>query len=163
MVDAQGHEHMIMSFYVQGKPAGYQPPADSSFDSAGNWLHDKLTGITDVTLDGAVTWSRECASDVWLQGKRVFKYLSGSPLPTKSLPELPFPEEKESRPKDNRGAWSFAGMFSSIRGAKGGPVEPAPKPDGRTYTDGEVHADLIKVFRLSRCFYFFFEKRICSE
>jgi import inner membrane translocase subunit TIM21 len=50
----------------------------------------------------------------------------------------------DQRKSEESSAWNFAGMFSSLKGSRGGPVEPISSSDGRTFTDGQVHASFIR-------------------
>ncbi|KAF5377519.1 hypothetical protein D9615_005136 [Tricholomella constricta] len=145
MVDAYGQEHMIMTFYVQGRPPGSDAPASeaSYLETATEWTQDKITSLSDLTLDESITWTKEQANNAWDKTVRLFKYLSGAPLPPPSLPPYPSntPEQQKS---EESSAWSFAGMFSTLKGSRGGPSEPKHVPDGQVYTDGQVHANFIR-------------------
>ncbi|TFK41318.1 TIM21-domain-containing protein [Crucibulum laeve] len=147
MVDAYGNEHMIMTFYVKGHPEGHklQLAEDSSYlDTASKWATEKFAVLSEMSLDDAVSWSKDRTSALYDQGKRAFKYLTGAPVPTPSIPSIPEEQRKGTAKKEESKAWSFAGMFSSLKGSRGDIVESAPTPSGKVYTDGEVHADLIR-------------------
>lgn len=58
--------------------------------------------------------------------------------------ELPSTESQASLKKEESSAWSFAGIFSSLKGSKRINGETPSTPSGMHYTEGEVHADLIK-------------------
>ncbi|KAF8078291.1 TIM21-domain-containing protein [Lyophyllum atratum] len=145
MVDGYGQEHMIMTFYVEGRPPGDEtPPSEASYmDTASEWAHDKISVFSDLTLDESVSWTKDHARNTWDRMIRLFKYLSGAPVPPPSLPSHPSnaPEPQKS---EDRGAWSFAGMFSTLKGSKGGQSEPRHAPDGQPYTEGQVHANFIR-------------------
>ena len=146
MVDTYGNEHMILTFYVQGKPDGWTPsPSDMSLlERTNDWAYDNFEKLSKVTLDESFEWSKEKA-DVILDGLRdLFRYLNGmerTVMP--SLPPVPR-ESNESRKKDEKRAWNFAGIFSSLRGPKTG--GEMVRPRSQTFTEGEVHADLIRVW-----------------
>ncbi|RDB29657.1 Mitochondrial import inner membrane translocase subunit tim21 [Hypsizygus marmoreus] len=145
MVDAYGQEHMIMTFYVQGRPPGSDSShSESSYlGTASEWVQDKVSGLSELTLDESITWTQEHAHDVWERTKRLFKYLSGAPEPVTPLP--PYPSTTAEKPKsEEQSAWSFTGMFSALKRSKGGHTEPKQGPDGRVFTDGQVHADFIR-------------------
>ncbi|KAG6820767.1 hypothetical protein H0H93_012031 [Arthromyces matolae] len=148
MVDAHGQEHMIMTFYVHGQPPGAEVLhfTDATYlQSVMEWAQSKLSNASDVTLNEAIVWSQEYAQDVWNRTRQLVKYLAGKPLPP---PPLPAAQEKTSEPttKEESGAWSFAGMFSAIRGPKSTSSRGHSKPnfDGQVFTDGEVHASFIR-------------------
>ncbi|KAF9498065.1 hypothetical protein BDN71DRAFT_1443766 [Pleurotus eryngii] len=147
MVDSTGREHMIMNFYMQGKPPGSQPTSDESyFESISTWSKEALESFSKMTTDDGIVWVKDTAADISERAKRLFKYLSGSPMPPPPLPTPSLsPEGKDMSRRPDSGAWSLAGMFSSLKGAKSGYSEAATsEPDGRIWTEGEVHADLIK-------------------
>lgn len=145
MVDPNGQEHMIMTFYVQGQAeaAEHHHSEVSYFTSATYWARDKFAGLSNLTFEQGVDWSKEHAGLVWDSWKNLFKYLTGSPLPRPPLPTLPRPEEKETTAQHGSGMWNFAGMFSSLKGTTKASRD-ATKTHGVTYTDGEVHADLVR-------------------
>jgi len=119
-------------------------PSESSYlESASMWLQDKGDAVSELSYDGVVEWSRETAKSLWDRSVRAFKYLSGTPLPPPTLPEITATDTQESKTEDSV-AWGFAGMFSSLKGAKSSGVEVTPRRLGRHFTEGEVHADLVK-------------------
>jgi len=147
MVDSTGQEHMIMTFYVQGRPQGeITPPSDSSyFNSMSDWLQDRISGLSEFSFDEAIAWSKQSGMNLWDKSIRAFKYLSGAPLPPMHYPSMPAPETKNSTEKEATTIWSFAGVFSSLKRAKKTGNERTSRQSGRSFTDGEVHADLVKV------------------
>ena len=148
MVDAYGQEHMIMTFYVQGQlPGNDVPQSDSSyFHSATEWASDKISSLSELTLDESMAWTRGRMAVLCDRTKRLFKYLSGAPLPPPPLPTLPSNSIEQRRSEENS-AWNFAGMFSSLKGSKS-QREFMPPSDGRVFTDGQVHASFIRVSRV---------------
>ena len=145
MVDSSGQEHMIMTFYVQGRPKGEtSAPSESSYlESASTWVKDKGNALSELSYDEAVEWSKDTGKDLWDRSVRAFKYLSGAPLPPPILPEITANVQEPK--KVNSSAWNFAGIFSSLKGANTSGAEPTTRRLGRHFTEGEVHADLIKV------------------
>jgi len=136
-----------MTFYVQGRPQGeIAPPSDSSyFGSLSDWVWDKFSGLSVLSFDEAVAWSKQSGMNIWDKSIRAFKYLSGAPLPPIHVPSMPSPETKESAKKEVTTVWSFAGVFSSLKGAKKASNERTLRQIGRSFKEGEVHADLVKV------------------
>ncbi|PPQ62806.1 hypothetical protein CVT24_000500 [Panaeolus cyanescens] len=145
MVDAYGNEHMIMTFYVQGRPEGEPAiPADEShLEQLKTWSQEKFATLSELSFDDAVDNSKRSFQNMWDSAVRAFRYLSGSPLPPKSLPQMPSPEVNESAPKASS-SWSFAGVFSSLKGSKSQGDSSASRTARGQYTEGEVHADLVK-------------------
>ena len=147
MVDSTGREHMIMTFYVQGRPEGeITPPLDSSYiKSMSDWIRDRLSGLSELSFDEAIASSKQSGLNIWDKSIRAFKYLSGSPLPPVHIPSMPSPETKDSARKEATTIWSFAGVFSSLKRSKKTNNEKMLRQTGRSFTEGEVHADLVKV------------------
>jgi len=145
MVDAEGREHMIMTFYVQGRPEGevVAPSETSYLEATSEWIQEKGSTISEISFDEAVEWSKESTKNVWEKSLRAFKYLSGAPLPPPSLLTIPPSERGENAKKEEKKGWGFTGMFSSLKTSKNRSA-PAPGHSGRYFTEGEVHADLVK-------------------
>ncbi|KAF5356024.1 hypothetical protein D9756_004200 [Leucocoprinus leucothites] len=145
-VDAHGHEHMIMTFYIQGRLEGSTPlPSEIGYYEAfSHWIQEKAVHIPELSLDEAIGWTKDRAESMWERSKQTFKYLSGAPV---SAPPLPSPTEqdKQTGKREQEKSWSFAGMFSSLKGPQVG-SEPftSSRVDNRTFTEGEVHADLVR-------------------
>lgn len=135
-----------MTFYVQGRPQGeITPPSDSSyFDSMSKWLCDKFSGLSELSFDEAIAWSKQSGMNIWDKSIRAFKYLSGAPLPPAQIPPMPSLETRESAKKEVTTVWSFAGVFSSLKGTKEASNEKTSRQSSRSFMEGEVHADLVK-------------------
>lgn len=142
MVDHNGQEHMIMTFFVQGRPDGETVSVSelSYWERTTHWLDNKTSNIS---FDNSVDWSKDAAKSLLDTTIRAFKYLSGDPLPPHVPPPLNPSEGLNNSKQRENSTWSFAGMFSSIRGPKNSIKEGGLT--GRRFTEGEVHADLIKV------------------
>ncbi|TFK76807.1 hypothetical protein BDN72DRAFT_10560 [Pluteus cervinus] len=148
-LDTHGNEHMVLTFYVKGAPPGSTPSSDESYlECLSTWTQDIVASLSELTLDESVEWTKQYTYEIWDKTKNAFRYVSGTP----SLPseKYPFEGEQESTKAQKKkapegSAWSFAGMFGSLRGGKSsGLSEVGHKEDGRVFTDGEVHADLIR-------------------
>jgi import inner membrane translocase subunit TIM21 len=141
---------MLLHFFISCKPGSVTPPDSSYLDSAIQWTHDKVSVISDLTLDKSITWSKQFSSDILERSKELFRYLSGAPLPLSPVsPTLP--DSTTVVQKEEISTWSFANLFSGLRGLKGGPTaELLREAEGQVWTDGEVHADLIRVRNASR-------------
>lgn len=124
-VDSTGREHMILNFYVEGKALGTlsTEPSKSPLDAVVGWTGDKTSVLT-----------MEWVWNAWERSKRVFRYLSGAPL---VLPEVVITDPEVERKKST--GWNFVGIFSSVRGN----INRAGRGSS-SWTDGEVHADLIR-------------------
>lgn len=142
---------MLLNFYVQGKPPGsvsQSDPSESYVDAIVHWTGTKASALSELSFDYAVDWTKDRASSAWERSKGVFRYLSGAPLPPMSLPDSPLVNVQEAKKAESSG-WNFVGMFSGIRGTRTGSKDSNAKgTNGEMWTDGEVHADLVRV-RLS--------------
>jgi mitochondrial import inner membrane translocase subunit TIM21 len=137
---------------VQGRPLGNEPQLESSLlHSTTEWANDKILVLSELTLDESIAWTREHTARLWTRMKRLFKYLSGVPLPPPPLPTPPSNSIEERKGRENS-AWNFAGMFSSLKGSRGSQAEPKTLSDGQLFTDGQVHASFIRVSRVLRPF-----------
>jgi import inner membrane translocase subunit TIM21 len=139
---------MRLHFYVQAsQPGSPQPLSDTSyFDSLAGWTRDRVSALSVLSLDDAIAWAKERVVDVQEKSKRLFRYLSGAPLSPPPPQFLPSSSQESVAPvKEELGAWSFAGMFSSIRGPRSKRSDPGPEESNRVWTEGEVHANLIRV------------------
>lgn len=149
-VDSTGRDHMILNFYVQGKPPGsvsflHKDPSESYVDAVVHWTGDKASALSKLNFDEAVEWTKDRTTGIWERSKGVFRYLSGAPLPPLSLPDSPPVDVKEAKPEST--GRSLFGMFSGLRGTRTNSSE-SKRMNGELWTDGEVHADLVRV-RLS--------------
>ena len=139
-----------MTFYVQGVPEGAVVPAsdESYLDRVSAWVQEKGAVLTDVSFDEAVEWSKDTGNALWDKSLRLFRYLSGSPLPPKQLPAMTHVEEqvaKKEKEKERKSGWGLTGMFSSLRSPRNPSGDSTPQRSGRQFTEGEVHADFVKV------------------
>ncbi|KAK0465272.1 TIM21-domain-containing protein [Desarmillaria tabescens] len=138
MLDSTGREHMFLNFFVQGRPLG-EVKSESKYEAVTGWIRDASTSISELTIDGATEWMKDQKIYLSEQFKRVFRYLTGAPAPPLSQPAFAS-ADTGSKEKEESTVWQFAGMFSSLRRSRGNTEPPA---DGRVFTDGEVHAELV--------------------
>ncbi|XP_006454739.1 hypothetical protein AGABI2DRAFT_215207 [Agaricus bisporus var. bisporus H97] len=142
-VDTYGQEHMILTFYIQGRSEGAAPLAEfGDYEAFVNSMREKLARIPDVTLNQAVVWVMDQAEYAWERTKRTVKYLSGAPVPAPPLPDTSEQVKRIEKPVENNG-WKATGIFSSLKGSRGS-SNSFLKADNRMFTEGEVHADLIR-------------------
>ncbi|TFK23088.1 hypothetical protein FA15DRAFT_555821, partial [Coprinopsis marcescibilis] len=143
VVDAYGQEHMILSFYVKGRAEGEPIFEQSYLENAESWIHDKLEVLPTLQFDDAVQWSKQRGAELWDKTIRAFKYLSGVPVPTSSTLPSPTPGVQQA-PKKATSVWDFIGVFSGLKGSSPQSSSSLGKSDSRTFTEGEIHADLIR-------------------
>ncbi|KAL1762369.1 TIM21-domain-containing protein [Schizophyllum commune] len=140
--DQAGREHMILNFYVEGKPPGYQPVDSSYLGQISTWFNESMTTLADMSLEQLQASLKQHAEDIKDGTRNIARYLSGKPaIPERSSAqalEAPAPtEEKKS-------SWSFGSLFSSLTPFKGTSTLGTSHAGGPVYTEGEVHADLVK-------------------
>ncbi|CEL52390.1 hypothetical protein RSOLAG1IB_00931 [Rhizoctonia solani AG-1 IB] len=134
-VDGSGREHLFLHFYLDSAAPNIRTSSPSWFDSDLNFSYQEaahwLKTQTMHAIDGA---------------RRSFAYLTGTPLPPPSQPTRT-PNVSADRTEIGKsggdGAWSFAGIFSSLKGKTRGLGGETDKERG-LYTSGEVHVDLVK-------------------
>ncbi|KIK71346.1 hypothetical protein GYMLUDRAFT_254572 [Collybiopsis luxurians FD-317 M1] len=139
-LDAQGREHMMMTFYVQGS-SNPQESSESYLESASNWL----SNLPEVTMDEAIQWTKNRSASIWEKFVGSFKYLVGAPASMNPSPSPDLlPETVEVRPPESR-TQKWTGIFSSLRRTRSEATsESRPEASGTLYTDGEVHAEFIR-------------------
>ncbi|KAF5337035.1 hypothetical protein D9611_003212 [Ephemerocybe angulata] len=143
VVDAYGQEHMILSFYVKGG-AERKPHSELSYlESAEQWIQDKSAILPDLKWEDAVEWAKESATGVWDKSLEAFRYLSGAPAPAPSTPVSERQADHQPQKKKERSAWDFVGVFSGLRNLSS-KTSTVAQEEGRIYTEGDVHADLIR-------------------
>ncbi|CUA72285.1 hypothetical protein RSOLAG22IIIB_00950 [Rhizoctonia solani] len=133
-VDSYGREHLFLHFYMDGAMPNMRTLSPSWFDSEWNFSYQEaahwLKTQTTYAIDGA---------------RRSFAYLTGAPLPSPSPPTRASNagnDRTEIGKSSGEGAWSFAGIFSSLKGKTRG---LGGETDERgLYASGEVHVDLVK-------------------
>ncbi|KAF8682122.1 TIM21 [Rhizoctonia solani] len=135
-IDSSGREHLFLHFYLDSTaPSNTRTSSPSWFDSdwnfsyqeAAHWLKSQIV----CGVDGA---------------RRSFAYLTGTPLPPPPQPvraSSASGDRTEIGKSGGEGAWSFAGIFSSLKGKTRGLGGETDKERG-LYTSGEVHVDLVK-------------------
>jgi len=138
---------MILNFYVKGKPPGttsllQKDPSDSYIDIMTEWAGDKLNVLSDLDFDETMEWAKDRASGMVEKGKGLFRYLSGAPVAPLSLPESSRVQVEETKKPASTG-WSFVGMFSGLRSTRTSAADSI-RTSGETWTEGEVHADLVR-------------------
>ncbi|CAE7081650.1 unnamed protein product [Rhizoctonia solani] len=133
-IDSFGREHLFLHFYMDSATPNIRTSSPSWFDSEWNFSYQEAAHWLKVQATHAVDGAR-----------RSFAYLTGTPLPS------PPPPARASSPSNGRteigksggeGAWSFAGIFSSLKGKTRG--LGGEKDERGLYTSGEVHVDLVK-------------------
>lgn len=142
---------MILNFFVEGhaphaerrRSLGERGYADAALD----WVNEGAIRVSELTLGDV----REQLRGAWDATKGAIRYVSGDPAPRVEYPATAAPVREEHGGKRSESSrWSFAGLFSGLRGVRGGPTDAEVQAEGQTYTEGEVHADLVRVRSISR-------------
>ncbi|KAI6136864.1 TIM21-domain-containing protein [Pisolithus sp. B1] len=127
-VDSSGREHMLLSFYVQGSSSA----SSAVNENKSRWVLDELT-YDDIQ---AKFWSLVDST------KRAFRYLSGDVVPR----EMPYPVDEEKQKETERSVepslWGLTGLFKGLRRRQ--PSGEASVDTGVVWTEGEVHAELVR-------------------
>ena len=135
---------MFLHFYIQGSQPGTRA-ADSSegyLDSVIHWTGDGFSRLSDMSFDDIVDGVRARAAGVAESSKALFRFLSGEPTSTPSVNQPPTREQPVLVEKEPSSVWSFAGMFSGIKGKRHG--DGLDAVDGRVFLEGEAHAELVR-------------------
>lgn len=125
---------MLLNFYVQGSSGS--PPAEDDRDH--QWFDfDSLTSMTFEDVKEKVAPFVESA-------RSAFKYLRGDYIPVAMPPATTDKEKSEDGEKVvERSWWGVTDLFSGLRGRRSHDV--GGQGAGATWTEGEVHADLVRV------------------
>lgn len=141
---------MLLNFYVQGSSSTKSARDD------GEMSPSYIELLSSLTLDESISYGKEKVESIVESAKRAFRYLSGdvAQLPA-AHPQLSAKENQEKERVQEKGLWSLAGLFSGLKGRRSA-IEGVDD-SGVLWTEGEVHADLIRVCSSqkdnSRCSY----------
>ena len=143
---------MLLTFYVRSKPHGSPADEDETYLEK---RYRQLASLSELSWDEIIAWAKISLESGQQKAKVLFLYLSGQPDPT-STPKSeatagsgsvrttdigkPTPEAEKG------GLWSFAGLFSGLKG-KNSTSRGAADSDlwNEKWDEGEVHAHLVKV------------------
>jgi len=134
---------MFLHFYIQGSQpgAGDTNTSEGYFDSIVHRTSDHLSRLSNTSFDDVVDGVRARAAGMAEASKALFKFLSGESTSTPSTKQPPVREPAPVE-KGPSGMWSFAGLFSGIKGARR--EDGVNAADGRMFLEGEAHAELIR-------------------
>jgi mitochondrial import inner membrane translocase subunit TIM21 len=134
---------MFLHFYIQGSRPGTKitDASEGYLDSMVHWTSDGLSRLSDMSFDDVVDGARARAAGVAESSKALFKFLSGESTSTPSTNQPPVREPAPVE-KEPSSVWSFAGLFSGIKGKRYG--DGLSVADDRVFLEGEAHAELIR-------------------
>lgn len=145
----------MINFYVRGsEPGSFRYEESSYYAAAINWISRTAEILPDLTLDEAVEWTKDRSARTWEGFVGSLRHLVGAPAPRSSTSSSLESSSaasssltsKSTTTETNTGKWM--GMFSSLRKTRNEPTAAEvahPEPSGGVYTDGEVHAEFIRV------------------
>ncbi|KAH7883842.1 TIM21-domain-containing protein [Phlebopus sp. FC_14] len=133
-VDSSGREHMLLNFYVKGLPTSSPSPSSPNNETTRSDLLEELKSISFDDVKAKVVL-------IVTSAKRAFRYLSGDVVPSPTPPVVTEEANKEREDKE-RSLWGITGLFSGLRGRR--PQSEGRGDVGMAWTEGEVHADLVR-------------------
>ncbi|KAI0670171.1 TIM21-domain-containing protein [Trametes maxima] len=148
-VDSTGREHMLLNFYVQGRPPGSSHSAVDIDADEGvlarfvRTAQEKAAALQEMSWDEITEDAGRRADHVLDATKGLFRFLSGEEVVRVKPPPMPVQEHK---PEEEKQGWfaSLTGLFSGIKGpARTGTGSTTESWNGSAFTEGEVHADLV--------------------
>ncbi|KAF9243861.1 TIM21-domain-containing protein [Melanogaster broomeanus] len=135
-VDSTGREHMFLNFYVQASSSASGSAAGDENERQWPEYIESLTSITFEDVQAKMKLFVESA-------KGAFRYLRGDLVPS-SLPPLVTEKDKskEQDRSEEHSLWGLTDLFSGLRGRRShGEVR---HESAVSWTEGEVHADLVR-------------------
>lgn len=125
-VDSSGREHMYLTFFIQGSSPSGSPTSE--------------VALSDMSWDDLVDKGYDLVDRARRSAQSAFRYLIGRTVPPASESESSQATEVTVR-EENKGVWSLAGLFSSLKGQSSG---GGSSTSVETMLEGEVHAELIR-------------------
>ncbi|KZT06345.1 uncharacterized protein LAESUDRAFT_726178 [Laetiporus sulphureus 93-53] len=149
VLDSDGKEHMLLHFYVEGRPPGTATSSAESeepfVDIVVHWTKDTVDNLSKMTYDDFVNTVEARADAMKEAAKEMFRFLSGQPA-SRSEPE-PEPLKPIVKEEVEEKGWAsgFTGLFSGLRGSSRSSTESGAEAQSgrRLYDEGEVHVDLV--------------------
>ena len=134
---------MFLHFYIQGSQPGTKAidASEGYIDSIVHWTSDGLSRLSDMSFDDVVDGARARAAGVAESSKALFRFLSGESTSTPSTNHPPLREPAPAEEEPSK-IWSFAGLFTGIKGRRRG--DGFDGVDDRVFLEGEAHAELIR-------------------
>lgn len=127
---------MLLNFYIQGSPAETLPTED---EKDNHWA-SYVDSLASLTLEDI----KEKASPIIDSARSTFKYLRGDTVPSMTPPATTNKENSRGQERtEEQSWWGLTGLFSGLRGRRS--YDEGSHGVGSTWTEGEVHADLVRV------------------
>ena len=149
-VDSTGREHMLLNFYVQGRPPGatgpyYAEQEDESLVS--RWtqkVQDAVISLREMSAEEMKEEAVKRSQRLVELSKELFKFLTGEEDAT-STPQPVLVQEQRVEKEEKGWMSSVTGLFSGIKGASRSGGSSSDTSSGAVFAEGEVHADLVMV------------------
>ncbi|KAF8140007.1 TIM21-domain-containing protein [Boletus edulis] len=134
-VDSSGREHLLLNFYVQGSSSA-SPPVEDEKD--GEWA-SYVESLASLTMEDV----KEKMSPFIDSARSAFRYLRGDAVPSVVPSAITAKEKSKDQESDEeRSWWRLTGIFSGLRGRRS--HDGGNHGAGIAWTEGEVHADLVR-------------------
>ncbi|KAI0786076.1 TIM21-domain-containing protein [Abortiporus biennis] len=146
VVDADGREHMLLNFYVQGQPPGSTSLAASTsyVDHVISWTKDAANQLSQMSIKDVVENTKARGLNAFDSFKEMFRFLSGENTESQTRPSPVSVPEKNVERKEEGWMSSFTGLFHGLKGGSSAAEEKLNDvPYSPSDIEGEVHVDLI--------------------
>ncbi|RPD63224.1 hypothetical protein L227DRAFT_592146 [Lentinus tigrinus ALCF2SS1-6] len=147
-VDSTGREHMLLNFYIQGRPPGSTGPYYVEQEDEGivsRWTHKvqvAVNSLREMSVDEMKEEAAKRGQRLVDLSKGLFKFLTGEEDAT-STPQPIVVQEQKVEKEEKGWASSVTGLFSGIKGASRSGSSSSEASGGAAFAEGEVHADLV--------------------
>lgn len=127
---------MLLNFYIQGSSL---PSLQTEDEKDSQWT-SYVDSLASLTFEDV----KEKTSRFTDLARSAFQYLRGDTVPTVILPATTDKEKNKGQERTEENSWwGLTGLFSGLRGRKSHDV--GSHGTGTAWTEGEVHADLVRV------------------
>lgn len=137
---------MFLTFYIEGSVPSSNTPVDPDAGYLAV-IEAKTSALSAMSWDDLSDAVKARADRAAESAKSAVRYLVGKPVP--SVVGVKTGAAEEEKPEEKKGVWSFAGMFSGLRGAGSGAGASSADAERMAWAEGEVHAELIRVSDLN--------------
>ncbi len=149
-VDSTGREHMLLNFYIQGRPPGSTGPYSVNQEDEGTlsrWsrkVQGAVISLQEMSVDEMKEEAARRGQRLVDMSKELFKFLTGE-VDASSAPQPVVVQEQRAEKEQKGWLSSVTGLFSGIKGATRSGGMSSEAHSGAAFTEGEVHADLVMV------------------
>jgi import inner membrane translocase subunit TIM21 len=129
---------MFLTFFVSSSANAPKPASENYLER----VQEQFSELSEMSWDDVASTTRTKAEGAWESVQAGVRYLVGKPASL--IAPTPSHEAEVAKQEAEKGAWSFVGLFSSLRGSKQDGNGTSAALDEQ-FTEGEVHAELIRV------------------